>query len=804
MGADIFNLLSSACLDSKNSSLTSKKHLYGLSPYDSPLTFRYVPGSEKTIAEEHSVYAPLSELVRYKSDFPYTYALDAELLVLPLPREYDNSHVVGPFTFYSSPSEDRIRLIRFAEIYKPGTWFDQFSKFNIQWNELELTGLYCYTRSIDFVPFFKDLLLRLVEKSNNGLTLREYLKGWNTSFKRWLPYWESLLNINMYPYIELASSLGYIVKNSYTENLIADVISTLTPTPIRYPGSKRAFTQHLLNIMERLWKPKAQPKELTFDDYLNDWKLWTTSGAASEFRILNPSGKKYRFNKSSLPIAIDKQTLYESRYQPYKTILKMETGKVRIAYSAPSYFSLVEGYFCYKYSGIIEGVSHYDYIKLSNQEKLSTYCDMSDGFSEGSIGASSDIEKNDFIHDSYLDMFLTVAALRNTDSQFKSHRSLSASDESLLLDLAKARSINWVFIPVQVSSVMVKEHTNKGTHLVGRGGITSGRRFTSTINGTLNHVMSMMAADLLPNQIVDDNPNLFGGDDSYSEAKNYYSSWLRLLIQSNILLTISPLKSYVSSSNGEFFRVAVNKSYRYGYLSRCIHSLISSNPVSKQEIDLISKIKSFKSGTEMAVRRGASPDFMAELNDVYSLIQRVTSEMRQSPTTEGGIGSEPLQSVIYSIKPGIPRFIQHTGEFLVNDDWFNQLQFPYPDQQVLDHYKTVMLQGVIDIETRQEDKIKYKSYLEKWRTMKAKVKIYKNKIETYMLKLKNLGKVENTMSSLDYSLTDTGKSANKRVIVSQFQVFTKLLDTYNPFIILDFNKASDIINLVRTDRKSVV
>lgn len=136
---------------------------------------------------------------------------------------------------------------------------------------------------------------------------------------------------------------------------------------------------------------------------------------------------------------------------------------------------------------------------------------------------------------------------------------------------------------------------------------------------------------------------------------------------------------------------------------------------------------------------------------------------------------------------------------MVNDDWFNQLQFPYPDQQVLDHYKTVMLQGVIDIETRQEDKIKYKSYLEKWRTMKAKVKIYKNKIETYMLKLKNLGKVENTMSSLDYSLTDTGKSANKRVIVSQFQVFTKLLDTYNPFIILDFNKASDIINLVRTN-----
>lgn len=671
---------------------------------------------EQVLCDQYPQYADNDLLVRYRPNYIVEFAEEEELIVIDKfnnmnsqkPSEKREIREMDGISVWSTKSMDRIRIFHLDELLtiRTSQQFDLLrDQFDGRYSELEVMGLCVYLNLVELPELLFDNLRRILTDSKDGLEARARLKPWSTSMKRWLPLWADKLGLsNLYPFVELETIFGYITGNGIDPSHVDDLTYMLSTKQIHWYGPD-LFTDVFTKTLKHTWVPKGTPETFDLLEYFSNWNWWTTSGAASECRIMLANGKIVRINKSALPRAVSLEHLKAMRYQPNRVLIKSEVGKRRIAFSSPTYWSLVEGYLLKKYVGIMDKVMYEDFIAMTNKNKFDYQCGINDELLDGNYIVSSDIEKNDFDHDTYLDALAWCTLLEGH---------LSPEDTEIFLDLMTSKLQNWVLVREEIDSPAVVSKDEKGSHLLGRGGLMSGRRGTTNLNNISNNVLNVMAANLVYPTTGDTNVNYFGGDDSQCKADSYWSGWLRLIYMDCIMLHISPAKSYVSNTNGEFFRVATNGKTRWGYLTRVVHSVTQNNPVSAQPIDLLSRVRSLTSVLEIVARRGGDLEYCSSLTNYFvQNILHLDLRLLNIPVCKGGLGvgkPTPMRCT-----PGIPIYDPKTPDTITVDSWFDIIKMiELPD--VRESYGKDMLQGVRDIENRDASKKIYKSKLKTWKT----------------------------------------------------------------------------------------
>jgi hypothetical protein len=737
------------------------------------------------LVDKYPEYASLDDLRLYgRGNYPIEY-LNSELAKVGSLDIIEQGEIeyYEDISYYSTPSLNRIRHFRISELYHLYTSSEFLQSLNIydgNFNELEIMGTWLYFSFVDVPEMIKTFFSDQATSSRNGMELRARLKVLTVSMKRWLYFWEQKLERkNIYEFLEIETILGYIVSNEYTTGHENDLETTLQPSIINYIEG-RNFLEDFKMILLSCWKKqKVTIKDISFNDYLNDYGLWATSGAASEIRVIGTDNKKYRVNKGAIPVVVTKKELYDYRVQPYRALLKSEVGKVRIAYSAPTYDSLLEGYILHKYSDLLVNVDNHDYVSFSNSKKLDFSIGVSELLGSNDFG-STDIEKNDFSHDTYLDMYSWFLLIQTY---------IQEQDKPLFLDLASRKVLNWVFVRKDLNGPHVDYKTKEGSYLLGRGGVMSGRRSTTFLNNVMNSTMNSLSGYLVSDFCGKQFRNYYGGDDSLCRC-SYYSYWSRMVVNSKILLSINPVKSYVSNYNAEFFRVASKKDLRQGYLTRIVHSIVASNPVSKQEVDKKSKIKAMLSNIQMFVRRGAN-DNSYTLLDIYTNINKIPDEIKNIPTSSGGLGLfEPSKK---KCSPGIPMFRDSNDpeDYKLQLEWYDELSFRegLPAHTIPDINKSYLMDmvgAIRNIDARNERKKKYKYIFKKWLDEYKLLDIHRPVLR-YIKQLQlRMTEINNQTGELMFFDFKTRKAALDKL---------SSVKKNNPNIIInDFVIASDIIN----------
>lgn len=645
-------------------------------------------------------------LLKFRPDYPLYFAENEEVNYKEPHGKYEQL-IYKNLKYKSKPSESRTRHFRIEELYDLTDIVRLLGEANDhRYSEIELCGIILWVYMSKPNPYYLTIFKKLLVRAKHGLELRALLKPYSVSIKRWPTYWVKYLKNNE-PYIEVETILGYVITETITPDMLEDLDKQLDITPINYYGGPD-FLLRDVDKMIKAWHdvPPRPTKDISLSEFFNSWDLWTTSGSASDYRA-NVNGKKKRIHKSALPLYCTVKELYEGRLQPSRTSVKAETAKSRLVFATPTYDSLSVSYLLYKYDTHVQNSNTRDYFSFSQEQMLNTSASFIDALKQNKYVGSSDIEKNDWLHNVLFDLYVFVCLIEPV---------ILEEDIPVLLDICSRSTINWIFVPnIKYSSRHVKFSNDKGTHLVSTGALVTGQRRTTLYNGFYNRIYNSLAQIMVSRTIGYDPGlyNIFGGDDSIQLFNDHTAGVLTYIAATTILLTISPLKSFISQNSAEYFRVNYNDKYRTGYSNRVIHSIVSANPTSQQEVDVVLKCKSMYDTLQIFKRRSRS-DLTDTIFSLYLKRLEVNPEMCLVPTSAGGIGiGLPSDKIL---QPGIPRYRSDVTYKPVGN-WFNLMApylNPYKLEGVLESYIKDMSKGVIDREETKRSRDKYKSSFSYW------------------------------------------------------------------------------------------
>lgn len=708
--------------------------------------------SETNIRELGPEYFPYSVLGRFRTyrDYPYEFAVRKLLKVeeqRPMSGEYNNYQYLG-IKYKSKASEEHIRLLRIEEVVNISNVNNLLNLLGERndhtYTELEIMGMVKLLEVIKPPPRFIKEVWGEVKYANNGVTLRKRLKTWSLSIKRWPDYWTQRYNCEIQHIIETETVLGYLIEDSmqtYHLELVDDLLSD------KYIYYDDTFDNFLLDIQEGLrigfeQGEIAEILDINLEDFANDWNNWTTAGSASEYRMKvreeDGSIKKLRINKAALPITTTLNDLLN--YDDYSAgvLMKAEVGKNRIAFSCPTKEFMLSKYLLEKYDKSFQTAqSTSNYISYSNVERLQFSLDMCT--IDSSVGViTADIEENDVNQICLLNIMYMYYMFKSV---------ILPQDETYLLEVLRTMMYNTVRVKTSIvndleykfKAELVKQE-NGFNYYRGNGGMFSGLGITFSIN-TANNLatdhLSLKASQRLilkySIEVTWARPlSIAGGDDRTGLCRTIVEAALSFLCNSGIYLPINPEKSYVSYSTGEFFRIMyIRGERRQGYPSRVIHSILTSNPASTQELDIVNAIKAYWSNCAQIMRRGGDREALISTMISYAKAKGVSEEIISVPTESGGCGV-PINPAYYAYRvvPGIPRYKPKFRDYLINKTWFNKIMDTLKVNNipgVADSYLSDMMTGIKDPTARSEAKALYRKKFDKWKSdhsvifMKTKV-----------------------------------------------------------------------------------
>lgn len=673
--------------------------------------------------------------------------------------------------YISKPQEDRIRILRLSEaVTNPKLLINILGESNdFRYTELELIGLYyycVYTKQNEL--YIKEILKPALIRAKNGIDLRLILGLYTVSIKRWPQFWTKKLKSNEGSIFEVETVFGYI-QDILSDVHVEEVKDLLEPVQIHILGSADIFIKSLDDyILSFCDQVVVRNANISIKKFFSDWNIFSTSGSAPEYRIIDEFGVKHRVSKSVLPLVTTPAILLSGSIEN-KVISKAEPKKFRIAFSVNTRDNFIESYFSELFPMLFKHGNVRHYPEMNTWQKLHVAGDL---IQSADLLASSDIEKNDHLHSSIVDAYIISKIIPVSQ--------LSNYEAYLLHSLLTSTRVNTVTFPAYGDYAKQV--------LSGTGGLFSGRRWTTFLNSFFNSFMNGEArkmVDGLSKGKVSN--NFYGGDDSIQTCKVINFGLLLYIFLSCILMTINPYKSYVSDYAGEFFRVLYIKGKgRLGYQNRLIHSLTSNNPASKQEIDLISKLKAFDSMIQQFIRRGGKDtisELLFKLVGVYSLPEQCIN----IPVSSGGLG---IGSPNYSKKvvPGIPRYSNLPKEYVLNLKWYDAcMTYLNPDNipGISDSYKSDMLEGIRDYDLRKDSKVMYKSAIAKWLTMVSFVNI-----------LASIENVHKMLSTGDFIVEEITSRSSSTIgtVVDNLKGLSFSITSKPYFSVINYRLFNDILN----------
>lgn len=656
---------------------------------------------------EVPAYIDDSMLLKVRPNYPLEFARNEKVSYSDPVGEY-TEHELHGIKYRSKPSEDRIRHFRLSEVYYLVPIIDILGPANDhRYTELEILGIIFWIYLSNPEKYYLDIFLNLLHSSKHGLEFRARIKPYSVSIKRWPTYWLQFVS-STEPYTEVESIFGYVISEVMTDEMLDNLDSQLDIEPMYYYLSNDDLMRDIDMIIDGWVNTRTRPiKDMTINDFFLQWDLWTTSGAASDVRVVIDGSKPKRIHKSSLPLFVTVDELYAGRLQPSRVSIKAETGKARLVFSAPTYDSLCASYFLYKYDTWVQNSNVDDYFSMSQEQMLNTSADIITKLDQSYYMGSSDIEKNDWIQNVVFDCYVFVRLIEKV---------IRSEDIELLLDLCSRSLFNWVFVPnIDYNSRHKRFSSSKGTHLLSTGGLITGQRRTTLYNGFCNRIGNSLGM-LMVERTLNKSPgyrNLFGGDDSIQIFHNHTLGALSYIATTSIFLKISPLKSYISQGTAEYFRVGYSKAGRHGYSTRVIHSIIAANPVSLQEIDLVLKCKSMYDTLQIYFRRHRTDNINVLFKIYYSRLG-INETILNAPTSAGGCGLGLPND--YIISPGVPRYKPNIV-YKPSSSWFsNMIGYLNPESLsgVTESYIRDMSIGVIDREATKDSREHYKLSVDYW------------------------------------------------------------------------------------------
>lgn len=682
-----------------------------------------------TLGGEYFPYPVLLKFKKYR-EFPLDF-VNIGLAEVEQQEPMSGDYTVvdyGWIKVKSKKSEDNIRLVRLDEVL--GLVDKQYlsdilgeKKDDGTFTELEIMGIIGLITVIQPpVRFMEEVWKTSILNSNNGITLRKYLKVWSTSIKRWPDYWTQRYNCEIEKIIETETVLGYLIEDTPQAYHMRMVDRLLEKKTIYYD---RPFDEFLIDVKQALATGfddgrVEYVKELGLVDYLNNWNNWTTAGSAPEYRIQARDGKLIRINKSALPLVTTIDDVLSHADISASVVYKAEVGKNRPAYSTCTKNILVGGYLLDKYSSVLQDArTTANYITYSNQERLKFALDLLTV--EEKMGVmTADIEENDINHIPVFNCLLLF---------YRLSKILLPEDRDLLYQFLKDKEYNIIRIPTTVVKntgylfkARVYDVKGQYTYYIGDGGEKSGEKDTFDTNSLNNYVTDYLASRVALR--IDNSLQLFpaivGGDDKTGLVKTIKAAAICMLANTGIYLPISANKSYISYTTGEFFRIMyIRGRRRQGYPSRVIHSIISSNPASSQELDIINAFKAYWSNCSQIQRRGGDHDTLVSWFRTYVAAKGIPFEVISVATENGGCGIPVHPTNIWDhVKPGIPRYKRIKKEYNIQDKWFKDIMINLRVNNipgVPDSYFEDMLTGVRDRENRSDSRKQYKEQLDRWK-----------------------------------------------------------------------------------------
>lgn len=695
------------------------------------------------LVDKFPQYCTYTDLVKYgKPDYPKAFAKPVpyeNIKYSQIPVESEVVTVDGLKVLESS-AYTRIMNMRLTEVLQLRTpQFEQFkdaTRFAMY--ETEWAGWIVYLFMFTVPENIWNQVLYLITKSVDSTHARENIKYLTISMKRWPEYWGVVDDFRFY---EMETIYGYILTKGQSQVVMNSIDAMMTPTPIHVIGDKDVFIDSYLNYAARNFSEDIN-EPITPEEYLNDWNQWTTGGAASEVRVLSAipgKTKKSRCNKSALPLVVTKEQLREGYAQPNRAILKSEVGKVRLAFSAGTYCCIYEGYLFKKYRCLTNRHNYRQFVDQVPADKLKTYGSLMDHFQEGGV-ASTDIEKNDFIHSTCLDLLVLTTPMR-------------AEQDPFFLKWCAWRALNCIEFKLENGNTIEVPHvTVEGkSYTWNYTAIASGLRDTTFSNDQANGAANDMASEILMSNFgIKTEPNIHGSDDSAEMTNNHYAMTCKMIIQTTTLMTINYTKSYVSDEYGEFFRVRFSRSKRGGYAPRLIHSIVSMNPVSAHEVDRVNVLHAFQDLMLSIQRRGANSTKTNHLFNIFAGIKKVPDAVMSIPVDLGGVGLFAVSAL--AAKPGIPRFVETRDikDFKINMSWFNDLKMVDFDGVRLSYFETMAL-GIRDQDQRSEQAKRYRRNLDEWTFRLVKLPDYKRRVSPRMHVPDGYNYVQKITSMISYA-----------------------------------------------------
>lgn len=187
--------------------------------------------------------------------------------------------------------------------------------------------------------------------------------------------------------------------------------------------------------------------------------------------------------------------------------------------------------------------------------------------------------------------------------------------------------------------------------IMGKAGATlmSGHRGTTFLNSILNAAYMKCAAPALWNRIF----SLHTGDDVVATMPSFESATQLLDAMRTAGCKLNPLKQSIGEYCTEFLRLAMGPGEAYGYVARCIASLVSGNWVTDRAMRAAEAIGSLTSSVRALINRSRNSEAwrycVTAANRRTSLKRRTIALLLSgrasygSGPTFGGVGGELLE-----------------------------------------------------------------------------------------------------------------------------------------------------------------
>lgn len=751
---------------------------------------------------------PYNVLHKYNAfrDYPYEYVKGklgmVDLLADRQSGKYEQRTING-INYLGKRSEDNIRTLRLEELTRDHESQDIKSMLgssnDFRYTELEIMGMIGLLRIIKPpMRFLEQVWFPAIRHANNGIVLRAMIKCWSTSIKRWPEYWTTRYNTEIQYIIETETVLGYIIEDTMQEYHLDSIKETLANKKFSYTLHFPLLKTRILDVLKELVEPVgARPMDYSIKEYFNNSNNWATPGAASGYKIYTEPTEdgevpqKLRINKNALPLFYTLEDVLTDRREDAGVVLKAEVGKNRIAYSASTSVTLLESYIVDKYWYLFDGsTSRTNYIAYTNPERLRLAATLISTADEYGI-VSADIEANDVIQNS---VFNTLIYLW----QFELYPP-EPEDEEVILRVADAMLYNKVRIPKNIINLYdydfedyIYNSDKNNIYVKGSGGALSGQKFTYARNTRNNVIVSALSIDLVSNYFPGEYMDpIVGADDSIAISRTVRSTIMQFLLNTSILLTVNPAKSYISYTSGEFFRIMYIKgSRRQGYPCRIIHSVIAVNPASSQEIDIVNNLKSYWDNCSQLIRRGGDEAVLKNWLLKLAHSKRVSLPVLCAATEQGGVGIPISDEYMFSvINPGIPRYKQTYREYNYNKTWFNEIMIELRMTQVpggVESYFGDMQTGIRDKVARTESKDKYKRAVDNWANTyfhsktKVRPRIPERLLRSGEAVMDFWGSYNDILGTLDSAMNQINNISRQRNIyykvLKEYQLYTDILN----------------------------